>query len=558
MTSEEIVLEQTQEESYSLQENLEFWQNRLERMETEIEQHLGSKEFPEWWYEDSSRLWKLKDQLHEFGPDANNVGRYLEYMQREAVIKEKMGWGASTDALDQTIYNLDSDFVGKSFAQEKLDGPMHTAMLDYFQNEKNSKEVVTSELETLKIAYGLSSITELLGIKGDEFSERIQTLLLTENVIKWIQFNDSGYDTELSYAENKERNLEWMTKVVTVISGLSPEIAYNYVFSASQQIDAEITLKIIKIFEHFGAERIQAISNFTGIYGLEGYSVEQLERMERLASDPEDTAAMLKEHDVVVMMVNRVGDHNGVMRNAANEFDDETGRVLFFEINRLEDIYRRMATLRKVGIQPSTLVLSAHSSPGRFVVSDERDKAAKRIDIATIAGRRLVHLANGTDLEMKAAGAKGYSMHGMNGFTRLVDDYMQASRSIDDSAEDFGRKKIIFQACYAGRVIDQNDKDTNYQQIKIGEESIVSQLGKDLIRSGTTSNIDIYGGPDGIQMHRTKDGVRYSGAPEVDEVTGDFARTQLDAIRIRVENGKLSQVQVNEIPLRKSNSKEVE
>ena len=328
---------------------------------------------------------------------------------------------------------------------------------------------------------------------------------------------------------------------------MKPEVAYNYAFSTSKKIDEEQTSKVLQTLEYFGAERIEAISKFTGIYGLEGYTIEQLERMELLEKDPTTVSAELAEHDVIVLMVNRVGDHNGVMRSAAEEFDDETGRVLFFEINNFGDIYRRMVTLRRAGIQPSTLVLAAHSSPGQFIVADERDPQAKHLDLATVAGQRLVQIANDSDNEMKERGAVGYSMHGMRGMARLVENYMRPSRSIDDVDGDSGRKKIIFQACYAGQIVDQNDKDLDGETVKIGEESVISQLGKDLLSNDVKADVDIYGGPDGIQMHRTAYGVRYSGAPNE-----DFERTKLDAIRIRLANGKLTQASVEEIALRRT------
>lgn len=156
----------------------------------------------------------------------------------------------------------------------------------------------------------------------------------------------------------------------------------------------------------------------------------------------------------------------------------------------------------------------------------------------------MVAMANAApDLEK---GIKGYSMHGMKGVARVIEDYMTPSRGIDDDGSDVGRKKIIFQACHAGAEVEYRDIDDNGEKVPAGTESVISQLGKDLVESGVVSNVDIYGAPDGIQMHRTSNGVRYSGQP----VDFDSGRTPLHAVRISIDGGKFAKTDVDEIPLR--------
>src|SRR3989344_6214614 len=280
---------------------------------------------------------------------------------------------------------------------------------------------------------------------------------------------------------------------------------------------------------------MRKISKTTGIHGLEGYSIEQLERMEQMVEHPLEMTERLKAHDVTVVLTNRFGDHNGVMRNVAADFDDN-GRTLFFEISSLDDIYRYMSKLHAAGIKPSNMILAAHSAPGQFMVGDDRDPGAKRIDIAAVAGRRLVKIANGNN-ELEP-GQVGFSMHGMRGMARLVEMYMQPSRAIDDDESDAGRKKIIFQACHAGAEVKMADKDDSGEKIQLGMESVISQLGKDLIESGLKTSIDIYGAPDGIQIHRTARGVQYTGMPTE---TSD-GRVPLQAQRMRIENGRLVKI----------------
>jgi ABC-type Zn2+ transport system substrate-binding protein/surface adhesin len=204
-----------------------------------------------------------------------------------------------------------------------------------------------------------------------------------------------------------------------------------------------------------------------------------------------------------------------------------------------------MATLHKRGIDPSTVVLAAHSSPGNFSVTVERLKDLPRQDVFTIAGKKLVAAA----VEKPAwSVAKEYALHDMKGVARLVEKYMQPSRAIDDDEDDSGRKKIIFVSCDVGTEVDQYDLDPSNQKIQIGVESVVSQLGKDLSKQGVESNVDIYGAPAGIQVARTADGVRYTGQPK-DTVNG---RTAQHVTRIRLDDGTLTKSDVDEIRLRKS------
>jgi hypothetical protein len=135
----------------------------------------------------------------------------------------------------------------------------------------------------------------------------------------------------------------------------------------------------------------------------------------------------------------------------------------------------------------------------------------------------------------------------MKGFKRLVDDLMAPSRAVDDATADKGRKKIIFQACYAGSEVKSGDLDeTSGEKIQLSMESVASQLGTDLLKQDTASVVDIYGAADGIQMYGTAGGVRYTTQP-VDWGSG---RPDFDATKISVENGRLQKSAVAEIPLR--------
>lgn len=548
MTHEAI----TQETAFppTLEGDIAYWEQRVDRLAAEAPAIAGTKEYPEWYFQDNERLREILPQLKTEGADLGNVSKYYELSAKEAELRSTItGYPQYSHPLEQLAYNLGEDLMGKALMAEPADGTIRTAMIDDLsQAVERTTGTLGPELNVLKEAYGVPTATDLLGIGGDEYSDKIRSLLLQNNAIKWIRFADQERKDDMTWHETQEASRTWMSRAAEAATGIPADEALDYVFTASRRGEDADIISIIEKFDHFGVERVRELAKATGIHGLEAYSTEQLELMEEFVYDPTKVAERLAEHDVIAVMVNRVGDHNGVMKNVAPDFDDDNKRVLFFEINRMDDIYRRMVTLRKAGVKPSTLVLAAHSAPGQFTVSDSREKSSRRRDIATVAGRKLVAMVHSNgDLE---PGDLGYSMHGMKGMARLVETYMQPSRAIDDNDADKGREKIIFQACHGASEVESGDIDEYGEKVQIGMQSVVSQLGSDLIASGVKTNIDIYGAPGGIQLHRNGRGVYYTGQPTSFDQALE-GRPHLSAMRVRVEDGRLDKQEVHDITLRK-------
>ncbi|GEM_PF-854778 len=538
--------------SPALEDDIDFWQQRVDRLEAESASLVDGKKYPEWYYEDAGRIHAILSQLKEDGADLSNVSRCFTLVAKEAELREIITGYEPTPPIQRLACDLGDELVAKAFATEPVTGSLHTAILENIKERAASASgVLTTELNILRKAYGLETMTDLLGVKGDDYNDSLRSALLNENPLIWMRHVDQARDNDFKWADTQNAAHDWMSWALRVASGIDNSEAADYVFTASRRGEDQTFIDIVNKFDHFGVERIKKIATFTGIHGLEAYSIEQLARMETLVDNPTQAAEQLAQHDVTAVLVNRFGDHNGILKNVAADFDDENNRTLFFEITTMDDIYRRMITLQKIGVKPSSLVLAAHSGPGQFMVSDNREKDAtlRRRDVATVAGRKLVQMVNSSG-ELNP-GDYGYSMHGMKGLARLVDAYMQPSRTIDDDSSDEGRKKIIFSACHAGSEVAAGELDDNDEKIQIGLESVISQLGKDLIDTGAKTSVDIYGAPSGIQMHRSEHGIRYSGQPT--SFDGDIiSRPHVNAERIRVEHGTSTKQEVDEILLRKS------
>jgi len=541
-------LHQEENVAPNIEDNLAFLQQRLDRLEAEVGSSAGVNQYPEWWDEDFGRMREVVPQLKDAETDPDNISKYYDIFCRDAELRTVItGSRANTHPIQQLEYSLGADVLGRAFRAEPSNGSLHMAMIEDLRvNTQKSGDSIAPELNILREAYGCQSLTGLFAVGGDDYTNNLRSLLHTDKAVRSIRFKEEERGDDFKIADRQEAARTWMSEAVVASTSIDTQEASDFVFSASRGGSDEDIVSVLDKFDHFGVDRIRAIAKFTGIHGLEAYSVEQLERMEELASNPVKVAERLRDHDVTVVYTNRFGDHNGVLRDTAAVYDDETGRTLFFEISSMGDIYRHTITLKKCGIQPASVVLAAHSDPGEFVVSDLREKNARRSDFATLAGRKLVQMTNaGAEL---GSGDWDYSMHGMKGMANLVENYMQPSRAIDDDESDVGRKKIIFQACHAAAEVEMNDLDDNNEQIQTSMESVISQLGKDLIASGVQTNVDIYGAPGGIQMRRTNHGVRYTGQAAI--FSDD--RIPMHAERIRIERGHLSEQEVDEVTLRKA------
>lgn len=532
--------------------NFEQWKTDLNQFATDVAQMpAGERDYPEWWGTDehSETRQLVRAQIKGGGIQPSQVSEYFLALQQQAQIECGIaGREPSKDQLKMFTYHVGSEKVAETLRHEPKDGPLHVGLLDWLDLEFESNHpFMKDHLTILQDTYGLSSAKELLGVK-DGFIGKIREKLMSEHGVRGMRFIDNKYEYEkTSWDQYKQESSEWVAGALVALNGVTIEEAREYSFAASVNPgDDEKIAKLLSIHEQFGPERIRRITAATGIVAPENYTVEQLERMEEFANDPEKFAESLKDHDVSVVMVNRVGDHNGVMRHTAENFDDGR-RVLFFEISKISDIYRNMLKLRDVGIAPSTLIISAHGGEGGITIADRRNPEQKKFYQAVVAGRALVNFANSHPEEMD--GTIGYSMHGMKGFARLVTEIMQPSRGIDDASEDDGRRKIIFQACHQADEVNVADMNIVGERITLGKDSVISRLASELaVYAGDNTKVDIYGAENGIQMKATSDGVRYTGQPSMDSEV--FERTELHAVRYRVDSGNVTKENIKSIKLR--------
>jgi len=530
----------------TLAENLATLAERTDRLATELEAYAGTNTYPDWWMQDIVQRSTVINQLRDPAADPRHISEYFQTWSAEREIRTAItGRELRINPLPSLSAEIGTETVARGFAAEEHNGPLHATLFNELADTTEEPKHIAPELDILRIAYGKDSMTDLLGPGQDKYTQALRPFLRTENALRAMRSTDSGYDNNDSLQKMQHKDHKWMAKALSVGEGVSEAEAADYTFAASRQLTRDKPfVKILEKFDRFGAERLQEVAKATGIHSFENYSDKQLELMEEFAKNPQELAKKLAGRDVNVVMINRFGEHNGTLADVAETFEDGTGRTLFFEINNMGDIYRHMLKLRDADIKPSGLFLASHSAPGQFFVSDERDPSRKRYDLATVASQAMVKLVN--ESNTLKPGYFGYALHGMKGMARIVEDFMQPSRGIDDNDDDTGRKKILFQACHTATQDRRIDVDKEGTKFVAGMDSVIGRLAEELA-DHTSSNVDVFGAPGGIQLHKTDRGVEYSGPP-----TKDVKREKQHAVRIRLENAELVRQEIDEVILHKT------
>jgi hypothetical protein len=276
-----------------------------------------------------------------------------------------------------------------------------------------------------------------------------------------------------------------------------------------------------------GVESLSTIYKECGIINFGNYSAAQLERMSKFATGDTALIEHLQEGDVTVVLTDGRGDHNNSMKSNANSFDKPSERTLFFEINKMSDIYRSMIKLKQAGIKPSSLAISAHGAPGYMVFGNRGDE-----------GYFALTNASNDSMEQQTTGwgdAKPWaSVEAAQGIPRIADEFMQDSQGIDDALENKGRRMVILKSCSQAkpRTIERAGPDgTEYR-----EESTADSLAQ----AFSNTAVDVYGAPSVVSGRSTAEGLQYieGGVPipalkVTINTAGEVVHRKVDQILLR-------------------------
>jgi len=258
------------------------------------------------------------------------------------------------------------------------------------------------------------------------------------------------------------------------------DLAGNYDFGAiSEQLHIMNAHR-----QQTGPEAMQWLYERHGLINQDAYPVDLLHRMSKALQGDETQLKYLRSGDVTVVLRDAVGDYNNATGQDGRLFDTADKRMLMFEINRATDLYRPFATLKQLGVLPSTVVISSHGTEGGVLFGQKnRDGFALHNQHPKMKGLESHHL----------------SVLAAKGFRRLVREYMQPLRFAADS-KDRGRQRIILASCHSdtewsvGRPLPGNPNN-------IRQESIAHTL----VSASRHQGLDVYGG-EGVIGFRNVDG----------------------------------------------------
>ncbi len=507
------------------------------------------------------------DGLNSGLSDLSLVSRYVGLYDRATNVREGHDpRHVSADrlySLTDSIANLDKSVLRTAFNAEPADGTIHEFVLKNIWNLNEKKDNLGPSMTFLQKAYGLDRTINLLTVSDDPYKTEVRDLLLTQNGMSSLfikeQRSEQLVGEEKSGKPAKEIARGLMRDIVLAATSIDdPELADSYVYAASRYGSSKLwpvlTLDIIHKIEALGPDKLATLREFAGIHALDSYSMDQLERMIRVADADPTELTHLGMHDVTALITNKMGDHNGILSRNPAMIDDDRKRTIFFEIQSVADMYRLSQKLESRGIQPSTLVFGAHGSNGEFSIMTKPpiESTKERAEVFTIHTPSAMKQWPPT--EVISSDSQGHALSKVQrGFARLIEDYMAPSKGIDDDTQNIGGKKIVFIMCKAAKETNQVARNpTTETNETIGITSTIGQFGENLAKIGTSTKVEIYGADVSIQMEPTPRGLYYTA----NEPTGDEPRVTTEerqahpAVQVNVFGNNVIQERIDEIPLR--------
>lgn len=230
--------------------------------------------------------------------------------------------------------------------------------------------------------------------------------------------------------------------------------------------------KLDDITKHLPPEALVELREKTGIINFDYYSPAQLERMLRLTSGDQELIDDLRAGDVTAVFMDARGDHNGAFSENPYIYEKPSERTVFFEIHQKSDLYRFSILLKNLGIADSTRVLAAHGGKMGLVFGKEDQFSIGTSDISFNWQRNI-----------KAGD--------ISGIRRIAEEFMQASRGIDDPDERTGKKMLILESCMQGKQLFKTDGTPSRPTTAEG-----------FVRNIRNKNFEVYAATQSIGAHK--------------------------------------------------------
>jgi hypothetical protein len=421
-----------------------------------------------------------------------------------------------------------------------------------------------ASLRFIRVLYKYDDVLDLLEPDNVALKDPTVRMLLEkdttiEAILKTLQLeHDILWPDEASAEDCSVARRDWADRYLKLVVGLPEAVRDDFQFSAySRTTDSETGLvdkdtladtlqRITWSTDKLDKSDIEELRKNAGIVNLDYFEPQQLELMTNLLSMDEQTIKHLQEGDVTVVFTDASGDYNGAFSTNAETFATPSGRTLFFEIHGPRDLYKYMNFLHSAGIKPSTLVLGAHGADGKIKFNE---------------GDAAFAFSAGID-----GGEQSYATTLSKALPRLISEFMQDSRGIDDNPEAIGRRRVIIHSCCQAKPVEiTRPRLPMHSKPKFDEELDWREIGKPpmvrtkestaeaITRRANNPHLDVYAPSDVAALYENDadTGMRYERV--INPGTKDEWREPMTTSHFFMDvYGNLIQQEVDEVLLRRA------
>lgn len=400
------------------------------------------------------------DEVYEMFEDDNytpeQIGEYIEVALLAHTVENKVfeSVGSPADSSNIAQTSLDSLVQAASTVREiyfAKETPQ-AQNLNKLLLTANEPLALEASLRFTRIMHRYDDVLDLLEPGNYALDDPTVRALLdkpqsVEAILKTLVLeHDTLWPDEMSSEECSVNRRDWADRYLKLVVGLPEDIRDDFQFSSysrttntktgltDETVLAKTLHRVTDATDKVSLTDIRELHKNAGIVNFDYYTANQLKRMADMLFMDEKTIEHLRAGDVTVLFTDASGDYNGAFRNNAKEFDTESGRALFFEIHKPRDLYLYMNFLRNAGVKPSTLVLAAHGEDGQIAFNKDDTEFAFS---ASVDGKK-----------------QEYALTLSKALPRLISDFMQDSKGVDDNPEAVGRRRVIIDSCSQAKPVE--------------------------------------------------------------------------------------------------------
>lgn len=444
---------------------------------------------------------------------------------------------------------VDPIVIRTAFEHEEEMGGLHDLIITALDDSPVVARLSHPHMKLLTQAYGVANFPELFAKldMGNPFDKAVRGKLLEPQRLDQMCYCErpvvAPRSGSVMYQAANQAFFASIAK--SILPSISAELSEALAQTVTRRHGkgGEMFNTVVAQIERIGPERADRLKEVCGTTLFGSYTDSQVDLLCSIFLDHDEANIdRLKGGDIRLVLINAAGDDSGILNNVPAQYEDSENATIFLEVESFKGIYESFVKLRKLGLQPSSVVFAQHSTEGQMNLFKRGSGVKKGHGQGMfVASPKFVDTIK-PKLDEQDADGFSFERDGV-GFKRLVGAYMQSSKKT-------GFKQIIFHGCEMGKhtvrkIDDGEPADTT-------ETSVVLEFAKIIVDKD--DHIKIYAFGDNMALHKTPDGLAAS-APEAQNSTTSFdmtlRRQPFDTTLVEIDHGAVSEKFVSVVPLQK-------